>query len=158
MLITILSVGQVNYPKVLDEDSSDALSPEQPASQESQGSVPSPLEVRVPETPSPAPAPPAPPCTLPQVGRTTARHKAAGSDLQTLQTLITSRAVASHQAFPAAASAQSTADLVKVIPATELTSRPAVTPAVTTAAPSKPGPTLVKVRARSFSLTFFLRG
>ncbi|XP_047465075.1 myocardin-related transcription factor B [Mugil cephalus] len=50
-------VGQVNYPKVLDEDSSDALSPEQPASQESQSSVPSPGEVKVPETPSPAPVP-----------------------------------------------------------------------------------------------------
>ncbi|XP_075815931.1 myocardin-related transcription factor A isoform X2 [Microtus pennsylvanicus] len=47
-------VGQVNYPKVadsssFDEDSSDALSPEQPASHESQGSVPSPLEPRVNE-------------------------------------------------------------------------------------------------------------
>ncbi|XP_027628541.1 myocardin-related transcription factor A isoform X3 [Tupaia chinensis] len=47
-------VGQVNYPKVadsssFDEDSSDALSPEQPASHESQGSVPSPLETRVSE-------------------------------------------------------------------------------------------------------------
>ncbi|XP_032272608.1 myocardin-related transcription factor A isoform X1 [Halichoerus grypus] len=47
-------VGQVNYPKVadsssFDEDSSDALSPEQPASHESQGSVPSPLEARVGE-------------------------------------------------------------------------------------------------------------
>ncbi|XP_036722035.1 myocardin-related transcription factor A isoform X10 [Balaenoptera musculus] len=46
-------VGQVNYPKVadsssFDEDSSDALSPEQPASHESQ-SVPSPLEARVGE-------------------------------------------------------------------------------------------------------------
>ncbi|XP_071319779.1 myocardin-related transcription factor B [Trachinotus anak] len=51
-------VGQVNYPKVLDEDSCDALSPEQPASQESQSSVPSPGESRAPETPSPAPAPP----------------------------------------------------------------------------------------------------
>lgn len=44
-------MGQVNYPKVadsssFDEDSSDALSPEQPASHESQGSVPSPLEAR----------------------------------------------------------------------------------------------------------------
>ncbi|XP_055005996.1 myocardin-related transcription factor B isoform X3 [Boleophthalmus pectinirostris] len=45
-------VGQVNYPKVLDEDSSDALSPEQPASQESQSSVPSPGDSRPPETPS----------------------------------------------------------------------------------------------------------
>lgn len=44
----------MNYPKVadsssFDEDSSDALSPEQPASHESQGSVPSPLEARVSE-------------------------------------------------------------------------------------------------------------
>ncbi|KAF3853316.1 hypothetical protein F7725_014004 [Dissostichus mawsoni] len=55
-------VGQVNYPKVLEEDSSEALSPEQPASQESQASVPSPAESRVPETPPPAPAaPPLPP-------------------------------------------------------------------------------------------------
>ncbi|XP_043296397.1 myocardin-related transcription factor A isoform X2 [Cervus canadensis] len=49
-------VGQVNYPKVadsssFDEDSSDALSPEQPASHESQGSAPSPLEARVSEPP-----------------------------------------------------------------------------------------------------------
>ncbi|XP_008564901.1 PREDICTED: MKL/myocardin-like protein 1 isoform X1 [Galeopterus variegatus] len=48
-------VGQVNYPKVadsssFDEDSSDALSPEQPASHESQGSVPSPLEARASES------------------------------------------------------------------------------------------------------------
>ncbi|XP_053438644.1 myocardin-related transcription factor A isoform X3 [Nycticebus coucang] len=47
-------VGQVNYPKVadsssFDEDSSDALSPEQPASHESHGSVPSPLEARISE-------------------------------------------------------------------------------------------------------------
>ncbi|XP_062837073.1 myocardin-related transcription factor A isoform X2 [Anolis carolinensis] len=48
-------IGQVNYPKVadnssFDEDSSDALSPEQPASHESQGSVPSPMEARVGES------------------------------------------------------------------------------------------------------------
>uniref|UniRef100_A0A3P9KAU2 Myocardin related transcription factor Ba n=1 Tax=Oryzias latipes TaxID=8090 RepID=A0A3P9KAU2_ORYLA len=49
-------VGQVNYPKVLDEDSNDPLSPEQPASQESQGSAPSPGESKMPETPSPGPA------------------------------------------------------------------------------------------------------
>ncbi|NXL85581.1 MKL1 protein, partial [Alectura lathami] len=45
-------VGQVNYPKVadnssFDEDSSDALSPEQPGSHESQGSVPSPMDSRI---------------------------------------------------------------------------------------------------------------
>lgn len=56
---------------------------------------------------------------------------------------MTSIDVAPRQAFTAG---QSTADLVRVVPATELTSRPAVTPAITTAAPSKPGPTLVKVR------------
>ncbi|CAB1456619.1 unnamed protein product [Pleuronectes platessa] len=41
-------VGDVNYPKVLDEDSCDPLSPEQPASQESQTSVPSPAESKAP--------------------------------------------------------------------------------------------------------------
>uniref|UniRef100_A0A671V2M6 Myocardin related transcription factor B n=1 Tax=Sparus aurata TaxID=8175 RepID=A0A671V2M6_SPAAU len=99
-------VGQVNYPKVLDEDSNDALSPEQPASQESQCSVPSPSESKMPETPSPVPAPPA---------------------------------------FPVAA--QPTTDFVKLIATSEPpASRPAVTPVqpLTTAAPSKPGPTLVK--------------
>uniref|UniRef100_A0A670KEU5 Myocardin related transcription factor A n=1 Tax=Podarcis muralis TaxID=64176 RepID=A0A670KEU5_PODMU len=60
-----LIVGQVNYPKVadsssFDEDSSDALSPEQPASHESQGSVPSPMEARVCESlPTPTTASPA---------------------------------------------------------------------------------------------------
>ncbi|KAM8978789.1 myocardin-related transcription factor A isoform 1-T1 [Sarcophilus harrisii] len=58
-------VGQVNYPKVadsssFDEDSSDALSPEQPASHESQGSAPSPLEGRGGEPPATStPVPPA---------------------------------------------------------------------------------------------------
>uniref|UniRef100_A0A8C6X3Y7 Myocardin related transcription factor A n=1 Tax=Naja naja TaxID=35670 RepID=A0A8C6X3Y7_NAJNA len=47
-----LIVGQVNYPKIadnssFDEDSSDALSPEQPASHESQASVPSPMEAQM---------------------------------------------------------------------------------------------------------------
>ncbi|XP_019719116.1 MKL/myocardin-like protein 2 isoform X2 [Hippocampus comes] len=54
-------IGQVNYPKVMDEDSSDALSPEQPASQESQSSMPSPGDITSPETPSPAPPPSGPP-------------------------------------------------------------------------------------------------
>uniref|UniRef100_A0A665TRQ8 SAP domain-containing protein n=1 Tax=Echeneis naucrates TaxID=173247 RepID=A0A665TRQ8_ECHNA len=58
-------VGQVNYPKVLDEDSCDALSPEQPASQESQSSVPSPGESKIPETPSPAAALAPPALTTP---------------------------------------------------------------------------------------------
>ncbi|KAM6963824.1 myocardin-related transcription factor B isoform 2-T2 [Tautogolabrus adspersus] len=103
-------IGQVNYPKVLDEDSSEALSPEQPASQESQSSIPSPAESRVPETPSPVLAPPPPPL-----------HN----------TIL--------QAFPVAT--QAATDFVKVISINELSSS---RPAVTTAAPSKPGPTLVK--------------
>ncbi|XP_077172533.1 myocardin-related transcription factor B isoform X2 [Paroedura picta] len=51
-------VGQENYPQALedfsfDEDSSDALSPDQPASQESQGSAASPGEPKAREAPSP---------------------------------------------------------------------------------------------------------
>nr|XP_014348826.1 PREDICTED: MKL/myocardin-like protein 2 [Latimeria chalumnae] len=52
------NIGQVNYPKTLDEfdeDSSDALSPEQPASQESQSSAASPGEPKVNDSPSPLP-------------------------------------------------------------------------------------------------------
>ncbi|XP_029553764.1 myocardin-related transcription factor B isoform X1 [Salmo trutta] len=52
----------VNYPKALDaygfdEDSGDALSPEQPASHESQAAAPSPGEPRALETPCPPPLP-----------------------------------------------------------------------------------------------------
>ncbi|KAM4623340.1 myocardin-related transcription factor B isoform 2-T2 [Polymixia lowei] len=100
-------VGQVNYPKVLDEDSGDAMSPEQPASQESQSSAPSPGESRLPETPSPAPVLPS-----------------------------------TKQPFPVV----SAADFLKVLSSNEQpVSRPAA-PAqpITTVAPSKPGPTLVK--------------
>lgn len=61
------SVGQVNYPKVLDEDSSDALSPEQPASQESQSSVLSPGENKMQEMSSPGQASPARPNSILQV-------------------------------------------------------------------------------------------
>ncbi|XP_029432230.1 myocardin-related transcription factor B isoform X3 [Rhinatrema bivittatum] len=55
----IIVVGQVNYPQTLDaysfdEDSSDALSPEQPASQESQSSAPSPGEAKTSDS-SPSP-------------------------------------------------------------------------------------------------------
>nr|XP_056722544.1 myocardin-related transcription factor B [Euleptes europaea] len=55
----IIAVGQESYPQALedfsfDEDSSDALSPDQPASQESQGSAASPGEAKVREAPSPA--------------------------------------------------------------------------------------------------------
>ncbi|KAM6165277.1 myocardin-related transcription factor B isoform 2-T2 [Erethizon dorsatum] len=52
------SVRKEDYPHTqgdfsFDEDSSDALSPDQPASQESQGSVASPSEPKVSESPSP---------------------------------------------------------------------------------------------------------
>ncbi|XP_043109248.1 myocardin-related transcription factor B isoform X2 [Puntigrus tetrazona] len=51
--------GQMQYPRILeepaDEDSGDAFSPEQPASQESQGSAASPGEVRAIEESSPLP-------------------------------------------------------------------------------------------------------
>ncbi|NXU72163.1 MKL2 protein, partial [Oreotrochilus melanogaster] len=51
-------IGQENYPQALDdysfdEDSSDALSPDQPASQESQGSAASPGEPKANDSPSP---------------------------------------------------------------------------------------------------------
>ncbi|KAJ6657558.1 hypothetical protein lerEdw1_002273 [Lerista edwardsae] len=54
----IIAVGQENYPQAsddfsFDEDSSDALSPDQPASQESQGSAASPGEPKTREAPSP---------------------------------------------------------------------------------------------------------
>ncbi|XP_077359104.1 myocardin-related transcription factor B [Festucalex cinctus] len=104
-------IGQVNYPKVVDEDSSDALSPEQPASQESQSSLPSPGDNKGPETPSPVFPPSGPMLKSP----------------------------------PAAT--QSTTDSMRAITTNEQpTSRPTVSHAqpVTTSAPSKPGPTLVK--------------
>ncbi|NXN07533.1 MKL2 protein, partial [Indicator maculatus] len=54
----IIGKGQENYPQALDdysfdEDSSDALSPDQPASQESQGSAASPGEPKPNDSPSP---------------------------------------------------------------------------------------------------------
>ncbi|NXR21587.1 MKL2 protein, partial [Cinclus mexicanus] len=54
----IIGKGQENYPQALDdfsfdEDSSDALSPDQPASQESQGSAASPGEPKTSDSPSP---------------------------------------------------------------------------------------------------------
>ncbi|XP_067912361.1 myocardin-related transcription factor B isoform X2 [Heterodontus francisci] len=57
-----IKVGQVHYPKTLDtfsfdDDSSDALSPEQPGSQESQSSTPSPGESKVTESSSSSSSP-----------------------------------------------------------------------------------------------------
>ncbi|XP_072205743.1 myocardin-related transcription factor B isoform X6 [Excalfactoria chinensis] len=54
----IIAAGQESYPQALDdysfdEDSSDALSPDQPASQESQGSAASPGEPKTSDSPSP---------------------------------------------------------------------------------------------------------
>ncbi|XP_006894559.1 PREDICTED: MKL/myocardin-like protein 2-like [Elephantulus edwardii] len=57
----IIGVGKEDYPQTqgdfsFDEDSSDALSPDQPASQESQGSAASPSEPKGSEAPSPVTA------------------------------------------------------------------------------------------------------
>ncbi|MBN3303857.1 MKL2 protein, partial [Amia calva] len=106
-------VGQVNYPKTLDvysfdEDSSDALSPEQPASQESQGSAASPVESRVSEASSPL----------------------ANSTLQY---------------YPAPIS-QPPLEFLRPVSTNEQHVGRLATPSqpITTTAPSKPGPTLVK--------------
>ncbi|MEQ2275848.1 hypothetical protein XENORESO_009622 [Xenotaenia resolanae] len=78
-------VGQVNYAKVLDEDGCyDAMSPEQPASQESQSSAPSPGESKVPETPSPGPAPAVLTTTMLQLFPTTDFPKAVSANEQPL--------------------------------------------------------------------------
>uniref|UniRef100_A0AAY5L8A5 SAP domain-containing protein n=1 Tax=Esox lucius TaxID=8010 RepID=A0AAY5L8A5_ESOLU len=107
----------VNYPKSMDygceEDSGDALSPEQPASHESQASDPSPSsgETRPPEPPCPPPLP----------------------------------TITNHQTpFPVVS--QATADFLKTFSTNDLpVSRSMPTPQpITTVAPSKPGPTLVK--------------
>ncbi|XP_012587387.1 PREDICTED: MKL/myocardin-like protein 2 isoform X2 [Condylura cristata] len=57
----IIGVGKEDYPQTqgefsFDEDSSDALSPDQPASQESQGSAASPSEPKVSDSPCPVTA------------------------------------------------------------------------------------------------------
>ncbi|XP_047233190.1 myocardin-related transcription factor B [Girardinichthys multiradiatus] len=78
-------VGQVNYAKVLDEDGCyDAMSPDQPASQESQSSAPSPGESKVPETPSPGPAPAVLTTTMLQLFPTTDFPKAVSANEQPL--------------------------------------------------------------------------
>ncbi|NWZ57714.1 MKL1 protein, partial [Haliaeetus albicilla] len=74
-------VGQVNYPKVadnssFDEDSSDALSPEQPASHESQGSVPSPMDSRICE--------PLPSTTGPSLAQGTSQLQISADSSETL--------------------------------------------------------------------------
>ncbi|XP_049615137.1 myocardin-related transcription factor B [Syngnathus scovelli] len=111
-------IGQVNYPKVMDEDSSDALSPEQPTSQESQSSMPSPVDSKCPETPSPSLPP-------------------SGPLLKVRER--------EHQSPQAAT--QATTDSMRAVTTNEQPkSRPAFshTQPVTPTAPSKPAPTLVK--------------
>lgn len=108
-------VGQVNYPKVLDEDSSDALSPEQPASQESQSSVPSPGDNRAPETPSLVTTAPQLPSTIFQAVPVTTQRP---TDFITV--ISTSEQTGTHPAVTLSAPP------------------PTITP------PSKPGPTLIK--------------
>uniref|UniRef100_A0A3Q0R7T7 Phosphatase and actin regulator n=1 Tax=Amphilophus citrinellus TaxID=61819 RepID=A0A3Q0R7T7_AMPCI len=108
-------VGQVNYPKVFEEDSSDALSPEQPASQESQSSVPSPGDSKGPETPSPV--------SLPRI--IPADFSFFVTSLQPLPTTDFMKVITTNE-LPASH------------PAVTLTQT------VTTAVLPKPGPTLVK--------------
>ncbi|KAJ8246040.1 hypothetical protein GJAV_G00263000 [Gymnothorax javanicus] len=105
-------VGQVNFPKTadvytFDEDSSDAFSPEQPASQESQNSAASPGDAKTTEASSPVP----------------------NSTLQYYPLI-----------------SQPVQDFLKPVSTNELPAnrQPAVSQPITTAAPSKPGPTLVK--------------
>ncbi|XP_035261092.1 myocardin-related transcription factor B isoform X1 [Anguilla anguilla] len=107
------AVGQVNFPKTLDvytfdEDSSDAFSPEQPASQESQNSAASPGEAKVVEASSPLP----------------------NSTLQYYPLI--------SQPTPQ--------DFLKPVSTNEppINRQPVASQPITTTAPSKPGPTLVK--------------
>ncbi|XP_056285699.1 myocardin-related transcription factor B isoform X2 [Pseudoliparis swirei] len=116
---TAIIVGQVNYPKVLDEDSCEAPSPERPASREPPSCVASPAESKVPDTPSPIPAPPTPSTPL-QVFPVATR---AAADF--VKAISVVEPPASHPAV-----AQFTAD-------------PPSQP-FTTSALLKPGPTLVK--------------
>ncbi|KAJ8363859.1 hypothetical protein SKAU_G00126900 [Synaphobranchus kaupii] len=105
-------VGQENCPETLDvytfdDDSSDAFSPEQPASQESQNSAASPGEPKLAEASSPLP----------------------NSTLQYYPLI-----------------SQPTQDFLKPVATSEqpINRQPAASQPIATAAPSKPGPTLVK--------------
>ncbi|XP_017574502.2 myocardin-related transcription factor B isoform X3 [Pygocentrus nattereri] len=105
--------GEVNYQKTLDvynfdEDSSEALSPENPASQESQCSVPSPREAKLPDISSASQSP--------------------GSNVQLCPPTTQSAEFFSRTSAEDQANARLTA---------------APQPAIT-AAPTKPGPTLLK--------------
>ncbi|KAG7459412.1 hypothetical protein MATL_G00210400 [Megalops atlanticus] len=102
-------VGEVNYPKAQDvyafeEDSSDALSPERPASRDSQGSTASPRDPRAADAPGPAPqfCPPAP-----QLPADSLRPASAN------ESLVQSRAAASQPIAATAAPFKAGPTLVK---------------------------------------------
>ncbi|XP_077594523.1 myocardin-related transcription factor B [Stigmatopora nigra] len=101
-------IGQVTYPKVVDEDSCDTLSPEQPASQESQSSMPSPGDIKFPETPSIALSPPGPTLKLSPQYTTDATRGISTREQPTI------RPVVSHpQAIVTAAPSRAPPTLVK---------------------------------------------
>ncbi|XP_059386761.1 myocardin-related transcription factor B isoform X3 [Carassius carassius] len=133
--------GQMQYPKTLeelaDEDSGDAFSPEQPASQESQGSVASPGDVRTIEESSPLPN------NLLQVVLPPPFHfrdktlRAHGAK----KTEFFNSGFSQH--FPAVTTPST--DFLKPFSANEQSvSPPAPMPQLVTVAPVKSGPTLVK--------------
>ncbi|XP_042623425.1 myocardin-related transcription factor B-like isoform X3 [Cyprinus carpio] len=133
--------GQMQYPKTLeelaDEDSGDAFSPEQPASQESQGSVASPGEVRTIEESSPLPN------NLLQVVLPPPFHfrdktlRAHGAK----KTEFCNSGFSQH--FPAVTTPST--DFLKPFSTNEQSvSPPAPMPQLVTVAPVKSGPTLVK--------------
>lgn len=136
--------GQMQYPRILDEpideDSGDAFSPEQPGSQESQGSAASPGEVRTIEESSPVPN------NLLQVVLLTSEI-AHGAKIQNLVFQVlqyTDSLFLFSQHFPAVTSTST--DFLKPFPTNEQSvSPPAPMPQLVTVAPVKSGSTLVKV-------------
>lgn len=151
--------GQMQYPRILDEpideDSGDAFSPEQPGSQESQGSAASPGEVRTIEESSPVPN------NLLQVvlplsfdfrNRTQGAHGAKIQNL-VIQVLQYTEILFFFfsQYFPAVTTTST--DFLKPFSTSEQSvSPPAPIPQLVTVAPVKSGPTLVKVSKEKWLL------
>lgn len=144
--------GQMQYPRTLeeqvDEDSGDAFSPEQPGSQESQGSAASPGEVRTIEGSSPVPNNFLQVVLSPSFDfrdRTLGAHDAKIQNLviQVLQyTEIHYLFFSQH--FPAVATTST--NFFKPFSSNEQSfSPPAPLPQLVTVAHVKSGPTLVKV-------------
>ncbi|XP_016397969.1 MKL/myocardin-like protein 2 isoform X2 [Sinocyclocheilus rhinocerous] len=133
--------GQMQYPRTLeelaDEDSGDAFSPEQPASQESQGSAASPGEVRAIEESSPLPN------NLLQVVLPPPFHFRD----KTLRAHVAKKTECSHSSFSQhfpAVTTPSTDFLMPFSTNEQPVSPPPPIPQLVTLAPVKSGPTLVK--------------